>query len=111
MMGGRRPMASMGHEVAGHLILGWQVNPTLAPRYWLDPTAQAGGQSEQDLVRVPAEALGSHTAIVAQSGSVKSFFLGRLVEELLLQTKARCIIFDPNADFRRIAEPVSADRW
>jgi hypothetical protein len=100
-----------GHDETGSLVLGWQVNPTLAPRYWLDPTAKPGSQSEQDLVRVPAEALGSHTAIVAQSGSGKSFFLGRLVEEILLETKARCIIFDPNADFRRIAEVVPADRW
>ena len=41
----------------------------------------------------------------------KSFFLGRLVEEILLQTKARCVIFDPNADFRRIAQTVDASRW
>ena len=95
----------------GYLTLGWQVTPTLAPRFWLDPGAKAGGQSVSDLVRASTESLGSHTAIVAQSGSGKSFFLGRLVEEILLQTKARCVIFDPNADFRRIAETVDANRW
>jgi len=38
-------------------------------------------------------------------------FLGRLVEELMLETKARCVILDPNADFRRIGETVSSKYW
>jgi hypothetical protein len=46
--------------------------------------------------------LQTHTAIIAQSGFGKSFFLGRLVEELMIQTKARCLIFDPNGDFRKV---------
>ena len=93
------------------LKLGWQVTPTLAPRYWLDPNATPGAQADQDLVQVSPESLGSHTAIIAQSGSGKSFFLGRLIEELLLKTKARCVILDPNADFRRISEVVNESLW
>jgi hypothetical protein len=95
----------------GMLTLGWQVTPFLAPRYWLKTGAIPGGQPDQDLVHVPAASMGCHAAIVAQSGSGKSFFLGRLIEELLLETKARCVILDPNADFRRIADVVPEERW
>jgi DNA helicase HerA-like ATPase len=49
-------------------------------------------------------------AIVAQSGSGKSFFLGRLIEEILLQTKARVVVVDPNS-FRSIALSVSKEKW
>jgi hypothetical protein len=52
----------------------------------------------------------SHTVIVAQSGSGKSFFLGRLVEELLMRTKCRCLIFDPNGDFSRM-DQINEDVW
>src|SRR5437762_13078815 len=93
------------------LTFGWRVTTALAPRYWLDPTAKPGNQGEQDLIRVPASSMGCHTAIVAQSGSGKSFFLGRLIEELLLQTMAQCVIIDPNADFRRIADVVDEQNW
>jgi hypothetical protein len=55
--------------------------------------------------------MGSHTAIIAQSGSGKSFFLGRLIEELMLQTRSRCVVFDPNADFRKVYEPKLAKLW
>jgi hypothetical protein len=95
----------------GKLALGWKVTPTLAPKYWLDPDAKPGAQDKDDLVWVPGDALGSHTAIVAQSGSGKSFFLGRLIEELLLATKARCVVLDPNADFRRMSDIVDPSFW
>jgi hypothetical protein len=94
-----------------YLTLGWQVTPTLEPRYWLTGSPKPGQQSATDLVRIAAENVSSHTAIIAQSGSGKSFFLGRLVEELLLNTKARCIIFDPNADFRRAFEVEDKTLW
>src|SRR5688500_9218398 len=92
-----------------NLVLGWQVARAGNPRYWLKPNAQVGAQSPDDLVTVPPGSMATHTAIVAQSGSGKSFFLGRLIEELLLRTKARCLIFDPNADFRRAHEVEAAE--
>jgi hypothetical protein len=98
-------------EQVSHLELGWQVTPALIPSYWLSPGAKVGKQLPEDLLLVPGGALGCHTAIVAQSGSGKSFFLGRLIEELLLKTKAQCVILDPNADFRRMDNIVSEDRW
>jgi hypothetical protein len=98
-------------EGAGHLVLGWRVDSNLNPSYWLEKGARPGAQPNSALVTMPAPSLGCHSAIIAQSGSGKSFFLGRLVEELLLATKARCVILDPNADFRRIKEVVSPTLW
>ena len=103
--------STTSNSSAGLITLGWRVTPTLTPRYWLEPGAKPGAQTQEDLVQVPAHALGYHTAIVAQSGSGKSFFLGRLIEELLLASKARCVILDPNADFRRISEVVDESFW
>jgi hypothetical protein len=102
------------HAPAGDkamLILGWQMDSRQEPKYWLSNDPKAGEQSSADLVAVPSDAIGSHTAIIAQSGSGKSFFLGRLVEEILLRTKARCIILDPNADFRKVYEVEDESLW
>jgi hypothetical protein len=71
----------------------------------------AGQRRTDSLVQVAPGAVAAHTAIVAQSGSGKSFFLGTFVEELLLNTRARCVIFDPNADFRRVDEIRPAACW
>lgn len=56
------------------------------------------------LVPLDAGALGCHTAVLAQSGSGKSFLVGRLIEELLLKTRARLIVFDSNSDFVRLSD-------
>src|SRR5438105_1290563 len=93
------------------MVLGWQVTPTLEPKYWLGSKSKPGKQSRADLVTVPPDTIANHTAIIAQSGSVKSFFLGRLIEEIVLKTRARCIIFDPNADFKKIDEVVKDGLW
>jgi hypothetical protein len=53
---------------------------------------------------VDAKALACHTAILAQSGAGKSFLVGRLVEEILVKTKARVVILDVNSDFVRLPE-------
>lgn len=101
----------MGSDPQMHLTLGWHVSANWEPRYWLKSGARAGYQSFSELVTVPSHSIACHTAIIAQSGSGKSFFLGRLVEEILLRTKSRCIILDPNADFRRVHEVESSDLW
>lgn len=105
-------MASTESSKAPSLLtLGWQVNTKLDPLYLLDGEAKPGLPTNEMLVRVPAGAAGAHTAIIAQSGSGKSFFLGRYIEELLINTKARCVILDPNADFRRVHEVEDAGLW
>lgn len=58
-----------------------------------------GGPLEVERLTVDPTALTSHMAVVASSGSGKSSFLARLVEELVLKTSARCIILDANSDF------------
>src|SRR4029077_2486445 len=104
-------MATSGKNKA-HLTIGWQVTAAGDPQYWLfGEKVKAGAQSETDLVQIPAGSIGSHTAIIAQSGSGKSFFLGRLIEEVLLSTKSRCLILDPNGDFRRVNEVEDANLW
>jgi DNA helicase HerA-like ATPase len=94
-----------------YLTLGWQVTPGQDPRYWLSSDPRPGSQPLRELVRVPANTIGNHTAIIAQSGSGKSFFLGRIVEEIMLQTSAHCLILDPNADFRKVREVENEDLW
>jgi hypothetical protein len=97
-------------EPSPQLKLGWQVTPAGQPRYWLRTNAQPGHQQDSDLVQVRPQDMTAHSVIIAQSGSGKSFFLGRLIEELTLMTKARCVILDPNADFLRIGE-INGQIW
>jgi len=98
-------------DAPNKIILGWRVNRGLDPDYWLRPGATLGNHSDSSLISVPAGATGNHTAIVAQSGSGKSFLLGRLIEELATKTKARLLILDPNGDFLQIEEIASDALW
>jgi ABC-type oligopeptide transport system ATPase subunit len=61
-------------------------------------------------VNLKASGLKSHTAVIAQSGSGKSFMLGRLLEEVASKTQARIIILDPNSDFIKFSE-VEETAW
>jgi hypothetical protein len=93
------------------LVLGWDVNKGLDPKYWITAKAKAGKHSPEHLVTVPGKAIARHTIVVAQSGSGKSYFLGRIIEEILIKTSSRVLILDPNSDFRKIALPEAAERW
>jgi hypothetical protein len=99
---------------ASHMLsdmrLGWKVTALGQPRYWLRSNAKPGQQDDDDLVLVAPRDMGTHSVIVAQSGSGKSFLLGRLIEELLVTTRARCVILDPNADFFRVGE-IDSSVW
>ncbi len=61
-------------------------------------------------VPISPEKFARHTAILAQSGSGKSFFLGRLIEELLLKTSCNVLVLDPNSDFLLI-DRVAVQAW
>lgn len=93
------------------LTLGWRTTQALEPAYWAEGPAIPGSCGTADLVQIPASTMAAHTAIIAQSGSGKSFLLGRLVEEIFTQTRARCVILDPNADFRRVHEVEEPSLW
>jgi DNA helicase HerA-like ATPase len=61
-------------------------------------------RSDKVPVKLNASGLTSHTAVIAQSGSGKSFTLGRLLEEVISKTRARLLILDPNSDFVKFSE-------
>ena len=69
------------------------------PQYWAKETARPGAHSLTDVVLSVPKSIAHHTATIAQSGSGKSYFLGRLIEEILLKTRSRVLIMDPNSDF------------
>lgn len=52
-----------------------------------------------------------HTLVLGQSGSGKSFFLARFLEELLLRTSARVVAIDPNGDFETFFAPREEEFW
>jgi hypothetical protein len=61
-------------------------------------------------VNLKGEKLTAHTAVIAQSGSGKSFMLGRLLEEIVSKTQARVLILDPNSDFVKFGQ-VETSAW
>ena len=92
--------------------IGWRVDDKLHPTYWVyNENAEKGGQKDSDLLIPDPENMANHCVIVAQSGSGKSFFLGRIIEELLLETRCRCLIFDPNSDFSKVYSTKDKENW
>lgn len=61
-----------------------------------------GGPDNDKPLTLDPRGMFRHTAIIGQSGSGKSFALGRLVEEIILQTNGKLLIFDLNSDFTKI---------
>jgi uncharacterized protein len=52
-----------------------------------------------------AAGFGRHTFLCGQSGSGKTYSLGVLLEHLLMETRLRVVVLDPNSDYVRIGEP------
>jgi hypothetical protein len=81
-------------------------------RSWLDRTGAGGTALDVgSLGLVPgvpagldAAGFGRHTFVCGQSGSGKTYSLGVLLERLLLQTRLRLVVLDPNSDFVRLGE-------
>jgi prepilin-type N-terminal cleavage/methylation domain-containing protein len=61
-------------------------------------------------VNLRAQGLTADTAVIAQSGSGKSFMLGRLLEEIASKTRTRVVILDPNSDFGQFGA-VADEPW
>lgn len=68
-------------------------------------------------VNLDARGFGRHTFLCGQSGSGKSYTMGLLLEQLLLETTLPIIVLDPNSDATELreprsgVEPVAAERW
>lgn len=93
------------------LVLGWKVTKGLEPQHWDQANAVRGEHKITDVVTATPKSIGHHTIIVAQSGSGKSFFLGRLLEEIALKTRSRIFILDQNSDFRKIGVTKDEKYW
>lgn len=61
-------------------------------------------------IKLLGRGLKAHTAIIAQSGSGKSYTLGRMIEEICLKTRAKVCVLDPNADFINFHR-INRDIW
>ncbi len=51
-----------------------------------------------------AGGFGRHTFLCGQSGSGKTYSLGVVLEQLLLETDLQLVVLDPNSDFARLGE-------
>ena len=51
-----------------------------------------------------AGGFGRHTFLCGQSGSGKTYSLGVVLEQLLLETDLRIVVLDPNSDFKRLGQ-------
>ena len=63
------------------------------------PIGQALYVDGDAAVRLNASGFNRHTFLCGQSGSGKTFSLGIILEQLLLETDLRMVIIDPNSDF------------
>jgi DNA helicase HerA-like ATPase len=55
-------------------------------------------------LKLDAGAFRRHTFLCGQSGSGKTYALGTILERLLLETRLRVVVLDPNSDFTRLGE-------
>ena len=51
-----------------------------------------------------AQGFNRHTFLCGQSGSGKTYALGVILEQLILRTRLRMVVLDPNADFVRLGD-------
>ena len=90
---------------------------------WIERT-RPRGLVVGELLRAPrvpgtveARGFDRHTFLCGQSGSGKTHALGVLLEQLLLRTRLRIVVLDPNSDFVRLGsvregvEPALAARY
>jgi DNA helicase HerA-like ATPase len=54
-----------------------------------------------------AAGFGRHTFLCGQSGSGKTYSLGVLLEQLLMETSLRVVVLDPNSDYVKLGKPHS----
>ncbi len=79
---------------------------------WLDRTRPTRASLDVGALRLlptvrfslDAGGFDRHTFLCGQSGSGKTYALGTILEQLLLQTTLRLVVLDPNSDFVRLHE-------
>lgn len=96
------------------LGIGWRLDAALMPPCDVRPEEMPSSTKRSflktHLYSLEPSQMMTHSLVVAQSRSGKSFFLGRVVEELVLATRGRALVLDPNGDFLRITD-VNDDIW
>lgn len=70
-----------------------------------------GVDRRKRIIPIDENDLRYHTVIIGQSGSGKSYFITRLLEEIILKTLGRLIIIDPNGDFSSFDTPREEAYW
>jgi hypothetical protein len=68
------------------------------------PIGQALYLDGRATVQLNAAGFNRHTVLCGQSGSGKTFSLGIVLEQLLLETDLRIVIIDPNSDFVQLGQ-------
>jgi DNA helicase HerA-like ATPase len=66
------------------------------------------GTTREGPAQLLAKGFNRHTFMCGQSGSGKSYALGVLLEQILIDTDLPLIILDPNADFVRLGETLES---
>ncbi len=93
-----------------------EVAPPEVTKAWLaEDTARSNSLALGEL-RYPAgedahllaAGFNRHTFLCGQSGSGKTYSLGLLLEQLLLRTSLRIVVFDPNSDYVHLDEIADA---
>lgn len=98
----RRPFHGAEIAGAGDDLLASVAEPSpAAGRVALGHLLTAGGVE----VSLAAKGFGRHTFICGQSGSGKTYTLGKILEQLLLTTDLPIVILDPNSDYVALSEP------
>jgi uncharacterized protein len=107
------------HDVLVRVAAGAEV------RAWLEHNERGYAKLQLgELALVPgvpctadASGFNRHTFLCGQSGSGKTYSLGVILEQLLIETDLRMVVLDPNSDFVRLGiardggDPVLAERY
>jgi DNA helicase HerA-like ATPase len=78
-------------------------NNTIIPLEIGTVVGSENGSNESVPVSFDPTGFMRHTAVFGQSGSGKSFSFGIVLEEIIKNTEARVLVFDPNSDYRRFS--------
>ncbi len=107
------------HDVLVRVATGPEVQAWLQRSARHDAQLRLGqlAQAAEVPCRADAGGFNRHTFLCGQSGSGKTYSLGVILEQLLIETDLRLVVLDPNSDFVRLgqvrgdADPALAERF